>query len=79
MVIAQCDNCGQTRPGHKCDIFGVEGFFCWICHGDELDPYGELEEEVIVPCIDGTEKHEWVVSGEDENICYCSRCGSMEY
>jgi hypothetical protein len=32
-----------------------------------------------VACVDGTENHEWVVSDEDENVCYCSRCGTCEY
>ena len=35
--------------------------------------------EVLVPCVDKTENHEWVVSDENENICYCSRCGCCEY
>jgi len=40
----------------------------------EDDPYPPE-----VPCIDGTGDHEWVVSDEDENYCYCSRCGCGEY
>lgn len=40
---------------------------------------GFYADEVCVPCIDGTEAHEWIVSDEDENICYCTRCGCMEY
>jgi hypothetical protein len=39
----------------------------------------QLDDEVAVPCVDGTENHEWVISDEDENICYCSRCGCLEY
>lgn len=37
------------------------------------------DEDPEVPCVDGTEQHEWVTSDEDENYCYCSRCGSGEY
>lgn len=35
-------------------------------------------EEVEVPCIDGAD-HDWVVSDENDNIVYCSRCGCPEY
>ena len=37
------------------------------------------EIEVEVPCIDGTENHQWVISDDDENVCYCCRCGCCEY
>ena len=37
------------------------------------------DDEVQVPCVDNTENHIWVVSDEDENICYCERCGTLEY
>ena len=48
--ISQCDNCGQTRPGLPGEVYGIEGFFCHICRGDELDPYGELEDSKVPPC-----------------------------
>jgi len=34
---------------------------------------------VEVPCIDGTENHEWVISDENDSVSYCSRCGVPEY
>lgn len=41
----------------------------WVCqarvNGDE-------------PCID-QHGHKFVVSDDDENICYCERCGCGEY
>jgi hypothetical protein len=37
------------------------------------------EPPVEVPCIDGRDSHEWVVSDENENVCYCSRCGVPEF
>jgi hypothetical protein len=46
MAIAHCDNCNNFRPGSSGEACGVEGFFCHICRGDELDPYGEIEEEI---------------------------------
>jgi hypothetical protein len=53
MAIAQCDNCGKVRPGCMGEAYGVEGFFCHICRGDELDPYGELEDVCKYPNCDG--------------------------
>ncbi len=47
MSISQCDNCGKTRPGHPGEAYGVEGFFCHVCRGDEEDPYGELPEDPV--------------------------------
>ena len=44
MAIQHCDNCNQFRPGASGESCGIEGFFCHICRGDELDPYGELDE-----------------------------------
>jgi len=43
MAISECDACGNVRPGSRGESCGCEGFFCHICRGDELDPYGELE------------------------------------
>jgi hypothetical protein len=39
----------------------------------------EVDAEIVVPCMDGTENHKFVVSDENENVCYCERCGCMEY
>lgn len=50
-------------------------------HGGDpsLSCGGDSDAEIAVPCSDGTENHLWVVSDEDENDCYCERCGSREY
>lgn len=43
------------------------------------DKYEEdCHENGEVPCIDN-KHHKWVVSDENENICYCERCGTPEY
>ena len=39
----------------------------------------DMMDEPDVACIDGTERHDWIVSDEDENVVYCSRCGCSEY
>jgi hypothetical protein len=39
----------------------------------------EVDAEIVVPCMDGTENHKFVVSDENENVCYCERCGCIEY
>jgi hypothetical protein len=39
----------------------------------------EVDVEIVVPCVDGTENHKFVVSEENENVCYCERCGCIEY
>lgn len=31
-----------------------------------------------IPCVDA-DGHIWVVNDEDENICYCEKCGCYEY
>jgi len=46
MAIAHCDNCNNFRPGLSGESCGCEGFFCHICRGDELDPYGEIDDEI---------------------------------
>lgn len=38
----------------------------------------DFDEEDEVPCID-KQGHIFVVSDENENICYCERCGCLEY
>lgn len=42
----------------------------------------EYEEECYengdVPCTDPA-GHVWAVSDEDENYCYCEKCGCVEY
>lgn len=63
------------------DAYG-EGYQQGTSDKEEAEFYQKQEEadaEVIVPCIDKTENHKWVVSDENENICYCERCGCMEY
>ena len=44
-----------------------------------VGPHGEPIDEIAVPCIDGTENHRWAMSDDNENVCYCSRCGCCEY
>lgn len=31
-----------------------------------------------IPCVDSA-GHDWVVNDDDENICYCCKCGCCEY
>lgn len=38
----------------------------------------EDDDPAEVPCID-RQGHRWTVSDENENVCYCSRCGVPEY
>lgn len=38
----------------------------------------ECEENGEVPCIDARHHH-WVCSDENENVCYCDKCGCGEY
>lgn len=38
----------------------------------------ECVESGEVPCID-VKHHAWVVSDENENVCYCEKCGCAEY
>jgi hypothetical protein len=38
-----------------------------------------VDAEIVVPCVDGTENHKFVISDENENVCYCERCGCVEY
>jgi hypothetical protein len=46
MTIGYCDACDQLRPGSRCtSSCHTEGFICYVCRGDVLDPYGELESE----------------------------------
>jgi hypothetical protein len=45
MMLGRCDNCNQLRPGSRAAPHGCEGFFCYVCRGDILDPYGELSME----------------------------------
>lgn len=45
----------------------------------EYDAYQEeCCEHGDVPCSDPA-GHVWVVSDEDENYCYCEKCGCCEY
>lgn len=36
------------------------------------------EENGDIPCVDQA-GHKWVVSDEDDNVCYCEKCGCSEY
>lgn len=43
MAIGCCDACdAQDVPGSRCgsDVC-TDGFFCFLCQGDEFDPYEE--------------------------------------
>lgn len=53
------------------------GAFLPTAEGSHWAP--ERDDHIEVPCIDGKESHVWVVSDENENICYCERCGCHEY
>jgi hypothetical protein len=45
----------------------------------EIDAYREkCNENGEVACVD-PEHHVWAVSDEDDNYCYCERCGCVEY
>lgn len=46
MAISYCDACNNFRPGSSGESCGCEGFFCYICHGDILDPYCEIDDEI---------------------------------
>jgi hypothetical protein len=50
--------------------------------GQAAGKYADYEQECYesgeVPCID-THGHSWTVSDEDDNICYCNKCGCSEY
>jgi hypothetical protein len=43
-------------------------------HDNEMDDDDPAEIE-----CDDPRGHKWVVSDENENICYCERCGCGEY
>ena len=45
----------------------------------EIDAYREeCYEHGDVPCTDPA-GHVWAVSDENENYCYCEKCGCVEY
>lgn len=45
----------------------------------EIDAYREeCYENGDVPCND-PEGHVWAVSDENDNYCYCEKCGCCEY
>jgi hypothetical protein len=47
MAISNCDICDKLHPGSAgTSACGIEGFFCHICRGDELDPYGEIDDAI---------------------------------
>lgn len=47
-------------------------------HAPSLDWKCIASADGEIPCID-SRGHSWVVSDENENICYCDKCGCMEY
>lgn len=45
----------------------------------ECDSYiAECHENGEIPCCD-PEHHVWAVSDDNENYCYCEKCGCSEY
>jgi hypothetical protein len=61
----KCDQCGAMN---SC----LDGE-CQFCDDWSGDPAPD-----DIPCID-KQGHDWVVSDENENVCYCAKCGCMEY
>lgn len=51
---------------------------CGEQHSAETQWECEVRSNGDVPCLDPS-GHEWTVSDEDENVCYCSKCGCGEY
>jgi hypothetical protein len=44
-MIGSCDNCDRVDvPVSSGTFCGMETTQCYICQGDEADPYGELDE-----------------------------------
>lgn len=46
---------------------------------DQLDHPEEDEDYDDGPRCTDSRGHKWVVSDENENYCYCERCGCCEY
>jgi hypothetical protein len=45
-MIGSCDNCDRVDvPVSHGTFCGMETTQCYICQGDEADPYGELDEQ----------------------------------
>jgi hypothetical protein len=45
-MIGSCDNCDRVDVPVSSETFcGCETTQCYLCQGDEADPYGELFEE----------------------------------
>jgi hypothetical protein len=45
-MIGSCDNCDRVDvPVSHGTAAGMETTQCYLCQGDEADPYGELEPE----------------------------------
>jgi hypothetical protein len=46
-IIHECDNCGkQNVPGSSMTgTYLGDTTQCYVCRGDEFDPYGELEDD----------------------------------
>lgn len=52
MAIGCCDACdAQDVPGSRCGSDAcTDGFFCFLCQGDEFDPYCEMVEVECSAC-----------------------------
>jgi len=64
MALGCCEICdAQDVPGSRCgsDVC-TDGFFCFLCQGDEFDPYGEIE--VDCQTCDGAGCHDCGRSGK---------------
>ena len=45
VMIGNCDNCDRTNvPVSNGQFCGCDTTQCYVCQGDVLDPYGELED-----------------------------------
>jgi hypothetical protein len=45
-MIGSCDNCDRVDvPVSRGTAAGMETTQCYLCQGDEADPYGELDEQ----------------------------------
>lgn len=53
-IIACCDNCdAQNVPGSHYEggtdrAYGSDTSQCFVCQGDEFDPYGEMDEQPMM-------------------------------
>ena len=66
-MIGSCDVCtAQNVPVSKgLAAGGVETVSCYLCSGDEFDPYGEME--IYVKQVDGgTDNACWVICAKGD-------------